>query len=157
MHQQRRTRDEGFTLVELMVTLLVISVLLAIAVPTFLAARERADNRVAQANTTSGLKAHRTFTANPVNLAGFSADQLGAALKGVEPALTVAELPAAGPQVKGVVYIRKELGSAVVALVSRSETGRCYWSRDDNGVTSYAADDCDTDFDNLVWSPRAVK
>lgn len=44
------TRDDGFTLVELMVVVLVIGVLVAVAVPVFRAARERAAVRTCFAN-----------------------------------------------------------------------------------------------------------
>ena len=42
--------DEGFSMVELMVVLLVLSILLAIAIPTFLGTTATADDRSAQAN-----------------------------------------------------------------------------------------------------------
>lgn len=42
--------DEGFSLIELMVVLLVLAVLLTIAVPTFLGTTATADNRSAQSN-----------------------------------------------------------------------------------------------------------
>jgi type IV pilus assembly protein PilA len=50
-------RDEGFTLVELMVVVLVIAILIAIAVPTFLGARQRAQDRAAQQVLRNGLVA----------------------------------------------------------------------------------------------------
>ncbi len=42
--------DEGFSLIELMLVLLVLAILLAIAVPTFLGTTAAADNRSAQSN-----------------------------------------------------------------------------------------------------------
>jgi type IV pilus assembly protein PilA len=47
--------DDGFTMVELMVVVLVIGLLIAIALPTYLGARNRAYNRAAQSNLRSAL------------------------------------------------------------------------------------------------------
>jgi len=49
------TTDAGFTLIELMVVLLIIAILLAIAIPTFLGVTASANDRAAQSNLTNAL------------------------------------------------------------------------------------------------------
>src|SRR3954462_4689884 len=59
---RRRNRDDdGFTLIELMVVVLIIAILIAIAIPTFLGARERAQNRAAQPNVRNAFTAEKTY------------------------------------------------------------------------------------------------
>jgi type IV pilus assembly protein PilA len=60
-----RNEDEGFTLIELMVVLLIIAILLAIAIPTFLGARNTANARSTQENLRNALTAEQTnWTSN---------------------------------------------------------------------------------------------
>ena len=47
--------EAGFTLIELMVVLLIIAILLAIAIPTFLGVTSSANDRAAQANLTNAI------------------------------------------------------------------------------------------------------
>jgi type IV pilus assembly protein PilA len=49
------TAEAGFTLIELMVVLLIIAILLAIAIPTFLGVTNTAGDRAAQSNLTNAL------------------------------------------------------------------------------------------------------
>ena len=56
--------ESGFTLIELMVVVLIIAILIGIAVPTFLAARSRAQDRHAQVNLRNSLTAELTYYAD---------------------------------------------------------------------------------------------
>jgi type IV pilus assembly protein PilA len=53
--------EEGFTLIELMVVILIIAILLAIAIPAFLGARTKAQDRAAEANLRNALTAEKTL------------------------------------------------------------------------------------------------
>jgi type IV pilus assembly protein PilA len=57
----RRDDERGFTLIELMVVVLIIAILIAIAIPTFLGARQRAQDRASQSDLRNGLTAEKTF------------------------------------------------------------------------------------------------
>ncbi len=58
---QARSTDDGFTLIELMVVVLIIAILLAIAIPTFLGAQNKAKDRSAQSSLRNGLTAAKTI------------------------------------------------------------------------------------------------
>ena len=64
--KQRLGRDDeqGFTLIELMVVVLIIAILLAIAIPTFLGARDQANSRAAQSNLRNALTAEHSYFTN---------------------------------------------------------------------------------------------
>lgn len=55
------TRDEGFTLIELMVVVMIIAVLIAIAIPSFLGFRSSAQDRSAQSEVRNVLLAEKAF------------------------------------------------------------------------------------------------
>jgi type IV pilus assembly protein PilA len=79
---RRRDAEEGFTLIELMVVVLIIAILIAIAVPTFLGARSRAQDVSAKSDLRNALTTEKTsYTDNQQYTA------TAATLAAIEPAL----------------------------------------------------------------------
>ena len=83
INSRLRKQDEGFTLVELMVVVLVIAILIAIAIPTFLGARQRAQDRAAQSDLRNALTAAKVFYVDNENYTVTAAE-----LAAIEPSLT---------------------------------------------------------------------
>jgi type IV pilus assembly protein PilA len=113
--------ERGFTLIELMVVVLIIAILIAIAIPTFLGARDRAQDRSAQSNLRNALTAAKTVysdnqtygtSASLVTAAGASAPELtfqaGASTTNKQISTAVSN------------------GGQTVNLVVKSETGKCF-------------------------------
>lgn len=56
-----RKAEQGFTLIELMIVVLIIAILIAIAIPTFLGARRRSQDAQAKSHVRAGLVAEKTY------------------------------------------------------------------------------------------------
>src|ERR1700681_3211715 len=86
-HRRKNARDrgeEGFTLIELMVVVLIIAILIAIAIPTFLGARQKAQDRAAQSNLRNALTAAKTAY---VDSQSYASDVANSAYTSIEPSL----------------------------------------------------------------------
>lgn len=135
-----QARDDGFTLIELMVVVLIIAILLAIAVPTFLGARQRANDRAAQSNlrnaNTNALvfyTDHQTFTNDPAVMR-----DLDASLAYTSTLLDV--------DMNRIYLATADTFSPgdTLYLAAKSKNGPCFWIRTvgDKNLPRFAENDC---------------
>jgi prepilin-type N-terminal cleavage/methylation domain-containing protein len=86
----QRRQDEGFTLIELMVVVLVVAVLLAIAIPAFLGSRSRSQDAAAKSNL------RNVLTSATTQSSGASVWPSPAQLAGDSPGVTLVGGPSTG-------------------------------------------------------------
>lgn len=126
--------ERGFTLIELMIVVLIIAILVAIAIPTFLGQRRNAQDQAAQSslrNAHTVVKAYWTlnneYTADIDELASIEPNlfKLNGTDAGADPVIVIVE---AGPSPQG------------VCLTTFADSGRWYsvYDRPDQG-TLFAA------------------
>jgi len=121
--EQSRDWEEGFTLIELMVVVLIIAILIAIAIPTFLGARQRAQDRAAQSDLRNGLTAEKTVY---TDAQAYSNDTSAAGLKGVESSLNWGGAIATKPALN-VSLGNSSVGTAdIICLSEKSKSGTTF-------------------------------
>jgi len=123
---ERGREEGGFTLIELMVVVLIIAILIAIAIPTFLGARKRAQDKQAQSNLRNALTAEKTFYVDKQAYTVLAAD-----LTPIESSLNYASVDASArgvtPQTK---FAINGTADQAICLESDSKSGTKFYLLD---------------------------
>jgi len=123
--------EGGFTILELVVVLVIISVLMAIAVPTFLSARSTANDRAAQSDLRTALVAANTVYIDAQSFENMTVGDLSAA----EPSIHWENGPTTvGPHTLGVDLSHdiasgtEDVGQPAILLVEDAGDGECWYA-----------------------------
>jgi type IV pilus assembly protein PilA len=123
--------EGGFTLIELMVVLLIIAILLAIAIPTFLGVTNTAGDRAAQSNLTNALTESKALYQVNQSYSGYTAGSFAAQA----PEFTWTTSPCLSAQTNCVSATPFNVASAgdgqgVALAVASSKTNTCWYAFD---------------------------
>ena len=142
--RKRLGRDEeGFTLIELMVVVLIIAILVAIAVPTFLGARKKAQDRGAQSNLRNALTAAKTVYTDTNDFNGLTE----ALLEGVEPSLDFVGGPVLSTAASNSIAWAPSgtIPADTVTFTAYSKSGKCWYMKQTaNAAAKYGVLDAPT-------------
>ncbi len=131
--RERKAGEEGWTLPEMVVVLVILAVLTAIALPTFVGARTRAAERAAQSSLRTSLSSGWVAYVDKGSFLGVDAS----ATAGIERAITYvsATTPSTGPNVISV----HPVDARAWVIAALSSTGTCFFLRSEAGSTSTPA------------------
>jgi type IV pilus assembly protein PilA len=118
--RKRMQDDKGFTLIELMVVVLIIAILIAIAIPTFLGLRTRAQDRAAQSDLRNALTAAKAIYTDDEAYTNAS-DTV--AMDAVEPSLDFTN----GASVAPTYQVSIDSTDTEFAAARLSASGECFW------------------------------
>jgi type IV pilus assembly protein PilA len=124
----RADKDRGFTLIELMIVVLIVAILIAIGIPTFLGARTKGQDRAAQVDLRQSLLTAKSYYTDTESFAATAAE-----LVALEP--TIAFDAAIANSTSDVVGFTGTATSVIFAKQSKSGTWFCISETASTGTT----------------------
>jgi type IV pilus assembly protein PilA len=121
--KERRQDEKGFTLIELMVVVLIMGILMAIAIPTFLSTRGSANDSSAKSNVTNVFTNEKSYYASNQQFLTAQATDTGNTLDDTLPWGT-------GVGFVQAVAVNGTAPTAAVVILDQSSSGNCFYQED---------------------------
>jgi type IV pilus assembly protein PilA len=135
--KQRRRDEEGFTLIELMVVVLIMGILMAIAIPTFLSTRGSANDASAKSNATNAFTNEKSYFASNSQFVTANTAATGATLDSSLPwGATTAATDQGNVEADASDTVASGTTDNAVVIYSLSKSGNCFYILDVEGSSS---------------------
>jgi type IV pilus assembly protein PilA len=121
----RRDRQDGFTLIELMVVVLILAILIAILIPVFIGAQHRAEDRATHTTLRSALIAAKTVYSDKEDYTFADVPALSSSEPGL--AFVPAAAGSTGPKSVSVNPVNR----SYIVFAAYSKSGTCFYISDD--------------------------
>lgn len=128
-----KTMKKGFTLIELMIVVLIVAILIAIGIPTFLGARTKGQDRAAQVELRQGLLTAKSYYTDNESFAAATQAATETAYEALEPTLDFTTLAGANKDDLGVAATADE----VLMVVQSSSNTWFGIAETESGGTTY--------------------
>jgi type IV pilus assembly protein PilA len=117
-------KQDGFTLIEILIVVLILSILILIAIPTYLGLQRRANDRAAQSQVRNGITVAMVYFAD-----GQEFTEEPELLEKIDSSLAYTKLPDTLVPGRNIYVDVPDPMQETVIMGAKSDSGTCWWMR----------------------------